>query len=457
MPTTTKNPPVRASQRAAIGWGLIVVIVAPLLFSQLKQFEHERSVRLLRDAGADVKVGLEGEQIVAVEFRDVTIDAATVRRVLEQRTVRRLSFTNCAFEAGTLRSLAGLPELDTLNLRQLKAAAPGDLQHLLKTSALISLTLADHTITSKSLELNTTRLRSVDLYRCSGATVELITLLARAPAMRSLRCDGTPLPLTLCRQIVRERPDVDFEIAPDGIREFHPLTSRGARLELNEHLEAVGLTVWHEDEPIPPELIRNLPNLTHVQLHYIDVERTLLEALTQLEDLQSLSLSGSRVDADVLRLLTALPRLRKLHLDGVSTTSGEDIELPSLPRLQTLTATSTAISDRTLDGLDLEDLEILSLGERISSRGLQRLLAPGTVHTLALSRQPVDAGLLETIHSCPRLRNLLLYGCEVKEEQLTNGPLPENLKTLRLTGTRMSPEAVKALRAAHPQLQVLFW
>ncbi|QDU36701.1 hypothetical protein Mal4_09900 [Maioricimonas rarisocia] len=457
MSTTTEKPPIHFSHRAVIGWCLVAAIAIPVLLSQLEKFEQERSVRLLRETGAEVRVGLDGKQIVAAEFEETTIDEATVRRMLEHQAIRRLSFTTCQFEAGTLRKLAALPELDSLDLRQPVFDAPDDLNGLLEASRLISLTLTDLAATPEPLQINTDRLRSVQLYRCGTATVALIEELAAAPSLRALRCEGTPLPLELCRRIHHERSDVDFEISADEICEYQPLTSRGARLVLNEDLDVVGLTIRRGSDPVPPDLILQLPKLRTVQLHHIDVDRGLLEALAQLQSPVSLSLVGSRIDADDLLLLAALPQLRRLHLDELSTRTGEEVELPSLPRLKTLTANSAAINDRALDGLAPGGLEIVSLGRTVTRRGLQRLLAPGTVHTLALSGRPVDADLLETIRSCSRLQNLLLFGCTVKEELLAEASLPEELKTLRLAGTRVSKETIEALRAAYPQLQVFFW
>jgi Leucine-rich repeat (LRR) protein len=194
--------------------------------------------------------------------------------------------------------------------------------------------------------------------------------------------------------------------------------------------------------------------------------------LASMPALRDLDLGNTQVLDKDLELLKGLPELRTLSLRGTKV-SGPGLE--HLVGLTSLDLSETPIIDRGLANLvRLTQLRKLSLaGTKVTGPGLARLVG---LNSLDLSRtQLTDPGLVY-LRGMTDLRELRLKGTHVHGPGLENlkslhrldlGDCPvadkglqslhglNHLRWLDLSGTKVTDEAVRALQARLPALEII--
>lgn len=183
--------------------------------------------------------------------------------------------------------------------------------------------------------------------------------------------------------------------------------------------------LWDITEFVAPENAKSfediayLPNLTHLQIH--DLEIGSLEFLSSLLKLETLSLAGSKFPVEDMAIIAALPSVKTLSLSNCNLSTIDFLEhagslteldlsentirnldvLKTIPTLKKLSLQHNAVNDLTILG-ELSDLEILNV-----------------------SFNAVDT--LKPLASCVQLRELV-----ADNNQLSNMKGLENLSKLEL-------------------------
>jgi penicillin V acylase-like amidase (Ntn superfamily) len=190
---------------------------------------------------------------------------------------------------------------------------------------------------------------------------------------------------------------------------------------------------------------RDGARVTAVGLEKANKLETILPLLSQLPDLEELTLGNPAVtDADV-RLLTGLPKLRGLSLMGAPIGDESLAVLKTLPSLRILNVVGTKITDAGLVHLrDLTALEYLGLkGTAVTDAGLAELKHLTGLEVLNLAdTQLTDAGLV-TIGRMTGLKGLNVAGTKVTDAGLVHLKQIPKLTKLNVTGTAVTEQGVK--------------
>lgn len=218
--------------------------------------------------------------------------------------------------------------------------------------------------------------------------------------------------------------------------------------------------------------------LRHLDARQTEITDQGLATLAQLDQLETLQLSGSRITGGGLARLSPLVRLRTLDLLETRLDPGtleplaeltalSSIELPAtvltdetlavlgrLPHLKALDLAKSRVTDRGLASLtELKNLERLDLSEtHVSDTGLAALLHLEKLTRLSLARTRVTGPGLTHVGKLSRLTDLDLSGTGISDAHLASLSNLKELASLNLVGTPIQGSGLASLRAC-PKLQ----
>ena len=177
----------------------------------------------------------------------------------------------------------------------------------------------------------------------------------------------------------------------------------------------------------------SLHDLRKVNLQNTKVTwRGIAEIAARLTQVTSLAVGGEGTDPAELGVLSGMAQLEELDLGGVKTTDEEILHLRSLRSLRTL-----------------------RLSDWCGDKGLEALRTLSNMETLVLYDSHVTDGGLSSLESMKRLTSLdLRWSSAITDAGIGAIGRCKSLRSLRLTGTGVSPAGVARLRKLLPGCQI---
>ena len=357
--------------------------------------------------GPDSVAALEGLKTfpgplsLSLDRPDALPDAA-VRAIGELKTLRHLAFNCRGLTDGQLKVVAGLPNLEELDLAECNEVAPAGLMVLAKLERLQTLSLAGTQANAETLRslAGLKGLRSLNL-RYTTVGEDGISALAKFPALADLT--------------------LSFGDAKEAAK-------------LTEVKSLRRLTLASEVEPEAFPHLARLTDLEELDLSFTSADDSALAHLKGLTNLRRLNLSHTKVSDAGLAHLKGLTKLNSLGLEGLETVTGTGLaHLKGATALTALQLQFTGVTDDGLAGLkEWVHLKSLVLPNRIADAGplhLGKLTQLEVVNLNALDKVtgPGLAGLKDS-----RIRGLDLSQGKMTDADLDGLKGWKNLQSLSL-------------------------
>ncbi|MCA9131909.1 MAG: DUF1553 domain-containing protein [Planctomycetales bacterium] len=179
-----------------------------------------------------------------------------------------------------------------------------------------------------------------------------------------------------------------------------------------------------------------------------------IAAISCLRNLDTLLLSESGVSDAGLQAIAGMARLERLYLDATEIGDEGLRSVGKLDALRTLSLVDTRVGDSGLAHLaGLRQLETLRLdGTAVTDLGLAELAPLESLQSLYLSDCAVAE--LTAVERLPQLKYLNLHGTTVSDSSLVCLGRCAALQAVEITSTQCTPEGIRRLRAARPELKV---
>lgn len=215
--------------------------------------------------------------------------------------------------------------------------------------------------------------------------------------------------------------------------------------------------------------LKGAPAIRDLNLRYAElISDEGISSLKGWKHLVRLNLEGTKITDSALQHLSAITSLETLNIGSVLVTDAGLPALTSLTNLKELTLGGDKLTDAGLQSLrQLPGLTVLDLGGvqredsgiwsvSFTQPGLDAIATLKDLRRLRLNETLVSARGLEKIKGLPRLESLDLHDCV----QIGDDTVPilislRNLRSVDLTGTRVSEAALERLRRERPDCRVL--
>lgn len=294
-----------------------------------------------------------------------------------------------------LRAISHLP-IRILNCGKLESR---DVEHLTRFKNLEALpSHPDHYIDDTNLRHLTklTKIKTLSLSEGSVSDHGLIRL-PELPHIESLTIttNGSDYP----------------EIKSDGLK-------RLTQFKNLRHLTLVALKV--DDEFL--EAIGNLQKLETLELQYLPITGIGFQHLRN-ENLHHISLEGSKIENETLGYLSQLPKLKNLELHDTPVNNEGLRALSSSKQLRSLRLRSTSVD----------------------SNGIQHLVALPNLRRLDVSFTRMDNDAIQQLSDCKSLEELNVSNCEISDVGFNNLSKLSSIKAIAIYNTQVSWEAADAL------------
>jgi beta-lactamase regulating signal transducer with metallopeptidase domain/Leucine-rich repeat (LRR) protein len=382
-----------------------------------------------------------------------------------------------------LAYLAGLTQLQYLNLQEITNITDAGLEHLKGLTKLEDLRLYRVAITDVGLEhlKGLTGLRRLDLIGTKVTDAGLANLKV-LNGLQDLSLSGpgiTDAGLVHLKGLAALQ-DLDLDgtqVTDAGLVHLKGLTTlQGldltgtkvtdvglAHLQGLTALEYLGLDGTQVTDAGLVHL-KGLAALQDLDLRGTQVTDAGLEHLKGLTGLRTLNLSGTQITDAGLAHLKGLSQLQFMHLSDTRITGAGLAHLKGLTRLQALHLCRTPITDaglahlQGLTGLrtlNLYGTKILNLyGTKITDAGLEHLKGLTGLDFLVLSgTQITDAGL-EHLKGLTGLGWLYLTNAQITDAGLGHLKGLDRLRLLDLSGTQVTDAGVQQLKQSLPNLHI---
>jgi len=201
-------------------------------------------------------------------------------------------------------------------------------------------------------------------------------------------------------------------------------------------------------------LLSQLPDLEELSLGNPGVTDANVRALPPLPKLHALGLMGAPIGDTTLAAMKTLPALRELNVIGTKVTDAGLVHLRDLTALGYLGLKGTAITDAGLVHLtNLTGLTILNLADtKVSDAGLVHLTGMTHLESVNLSNDNVtDVGLAQ-LARMPSVAGINVTGTKVTDAGLVHLKELPKLTKLNVTGTAVTAQGVKDAKKFLP-----FW
>ncbi len=255
-----------------------------------------------------------------------------------------------------------------------------------------------------------------------------------------------PPPVSQPMPAVEARPKISDD--PTGL--IARLKSGGATVVVeNGQVVRLGLEKKVEDLAALLPLLRDLPELTLLNIQNETMSDALMAQLKGLPKLATLGLSSAAIGDEGLKALKTLHALRALTLGGTSTTDAGLATIAGLTQLESLGLRGTGITDAGLAQLKtLTNLTSLGLSAtNVTDAGLAQLENMTNLTELGLAETKVTDAGLSHLTKMTKLQVLNLRGDAITDAGLAK--IGNDLKTvagLNLTGTSVTDAGLVSLK-----------
>ena len=432
--------------------GLTRSVKPPVPFAELKAADP---LGMLKRVGGSVEVdeNCAGKPIVAVGLQSsqsvTDLDLADLRD-LKQLRVLTLAFDGKITDAG-LPYLAGLTNLQELNL--LESGVKGDgFTHLKGLTRLKKLELPNRTYSLKQLAplAVLVNLERFDV-ASRGDVNEKMKILAGMTHLKELNIGGLNLkdasltPLRKMTELEKLQLWAGDGVTDSGLSCLKGMT-RMRSLILSAPITAAGMN--------------HLSEMTDLQVLSISSSRLSnagFEHLAKMKKLEELDLRASSITGPGLAMLRNLPHLHKLALSATPITDRGLEHLKGLTELEELELSNTNVTGTGLVHLtDSTKLRELRQGEaKMTDAGLAALKPFSQLQVLYLVGAPItDAGLAH-LKGLNELRSLTLSKCKgVTDAGMVHLKGLAKLKSVNLRNTNVTANGARELKKALPKVEI---
>jgi acyl-CoA:6-aminopenicillanic acid acyl transferase len=215
----------------------------------------------------------------------------------------------------------------------------------------------------------------------------------------------------------------------------------------------VGLSKVTKLQTVLP-LLTQLPDLQELTLGNPAVTDADVRALQGLPKLRSLGLMGAPISDEAIAIVKTLPALRILNISATNVTDAGLVHLRDLTALEYLCLKSVAVTDAGLLHLkNLTGLTNLILADtQVSDAGLVHLSGMTRLESVNLSNDNVSDAGLAILCRMPSLAGLNLTGTKVTDAGLVHLKQLPKLTKLNVTGTAVTEQGVNKAKEFLP-----FW
>jgi hypothetical protein len=203
------------------------------------------------------------------------------------------------------------------------------------------------------------------------------------------------------------------------------------------------------------EKVRLFPTIRYLQFRCdtLDITDETIKHLSGLSELRDLCLTQSSVTDEGVAQLRGLTSLTYLNLSDTEITGKELAKLRDSTQLRDLDVYMTGFSDAGVASLSsFKNLEALDLGRtKITDDAIPRLALLPKLDCLSVKATSVSDSGVRHLKGIRQLKSLSLANCYgVTDASVEDLKALVNLEWLCLGGTRVSPQAARAIRDALP-------
>jgi serine/threonine protein kinase len=204
--------------------------------------------------------------------------------------------------------------------------------------------------------------------------------------------------------------------------------------------------------------LRGLPDLTDLSFNEVDLTDRACREIAALTQVDTMSMSRCRVSDRGLTTLTALRKMRNLYLYYMPGTQGLIDAVAGFPELRNLYlwgAGPELTDERVARLAALQHLELLDLsGTGVTGPGLASF-AKHPLGILRLDDCPVDDNSLSSVLPIKSIRSLGLSGTRLSDDGIEQLAALTNLTEVNLLKTSISNEAAQRLHAKLPKCKLI--
>lgn len=289
----------------------------------------------------------------------------------------------------------------------------------------------------KTLGTQACSLEELTVADCTDVTFEGLFELQQLTNLRRMHLYKLPLLGAETAHIIESMPyltDLHLEGVQGCIVLNEALCASLGCLARLKHLALVGATGLNAQHCA--QVAEKLPQLEIMNMSDSDIEDNgLICLLKPLKQLQSISLKGCAMLTDACaQALAALPRLQTLDLARTSLSDIGLSLLKSLENLEKLSLCGTKVTDTSLKVINssMQTLTELDLScKKVTDRGLQQLGNLSKLRTLNLSYTQVSDAGMTALRKLPKLSSLSLRWTRISDwalGALTNSPEAQQAK-----------------------------
>ena len=167
------------------------------------------------------------------------------------------------------------------------------------------------------------------------------------------------------------------------------------------------------------------------------------------------SVSDSRLSRESIQRLLQKYAFESCYIDGVPVTDNDAALLGNHPRPMYVMLRDTEVTDNGLAALNVTRLGLLDVGgSPVTATALQKAIAGSGLATIGVDAGQFTPELATTLAAIPTFSFLILSGKEVTDAHLELTKSIPKLRWLVLEETSVTPQAIEALRATHPNSEL---
>jgi Leucine-rich repeat (LRR) protein len=223
------------------------------------------------------------------------------------------------------------------------------------------------------------------------------------------------------------------------------MTSRKAESDAAAALIRIGVPLQHDDRGVVRWIEATRGEISDEALHY-------LPALSRLEWLE---IGGGNATRSGIAALKNCPGLRRLYVHDIDL-SGDALEwLSNLTNLEALSLQRTGIDGTVLKNLNAPALAVLNLShDKITNQDMGTIAGMKGLEVLALAHTQVTGEGIAKLEGMSSLNELNIMYCNVVDEDLEYFLTMPNLRIVYAEGCNLNDIAIQGVIARFPMLAI---
>jgi Leucine-rich repeat (LRR) protein len=180
-----------------------------------------------------------------------------------------------------------------------------------------------------------------------------------------------------------------------------------------------------------------------------------LQYLPMLSNLEWLEIGGGKVSPSGIASLKNCPLLKRLYVHDINL-SGDALEwLSNLTNLEALSLQRTGIDGRVLKNIKAPSLAVLNLSDdKITNDDMGQIAEIKGLEVLAIANTKITGDGLARLEGMSRLNELNIMHCNVADEDLEHFLTMPNLRIVYAEGCNLNDIAIQGVVARFPMLAI---